>query len=79
MAIDKLMLELAEEGAKRAHRIYLDNWETKTQHAENDGKWDYKIHFRTIQAIEALASNQETLAHALTEVIKQFEIIDEEN
>lgn len=77
MPIDKLYLELAQEGAKKAHQIYLDNWETKTQFAENDGKWDYNIHFRTIQAIEQLASNQELLADALTEVLKICELTEE--
>ena len=56
---------ILDEIAKSAHQTYLDNWETKTQVAENGGEWNSDIQHRALESIEKLSSDLELLCHTL--------------
>lgn len=53
-----------------AHKVYLANWETKTLLAENNGEFNNELHFRVLEAIEELATDLQTLAVAVEQIVK---------
>lgn len=67
-------VEMARAIFKQAHKIYLDNWETKTLFAENDCVWNIDVQHRNNDAIERLAS---TAVHLARELDKALVRIDE--
>lgn len=68
--------DLAKSLSREAHQVYLDNWETKTQFAENDCKWNSEIHHRSHEAIENLASTVDVLALFLSEALARIEELE---
>lgn len=67
-------LEFIDAVGKEAHQVYLDNWETKTQVAENDGVWTTEIQHRVLKEIEDLSSSVSMLCHALSRIVKMNEL-----
>lgn len=68
MAID--FKKYIKETYKNAHRIYLDNWETKTQVAENNGKWTDEVHHRVLKELEDLSVVCEDLSSTLEHILE---------
>lgn len=69
-------VEVAKATYKHAHKIYLDNWETKTLFAENDCVWNIDIQHRNHEAIEKLASTSEHLAHMLEKALARIDELE---
>ena len=67
-------LEIIKETRKAAHQIYLNNWETKTQVAENNGDWNQDIQHRVLTAIEDLSSELDMLCYALGRIVELNEL-----
>ena len=67
-------LEIIQHVAKCAHQIYLDNWETKTQIAENNGEWNQEIQHRVIMSVEQLSSKLDMLCKGLERIIVMNEL-----
>jgi len=69
-------IEAAKMLSKEAHQVYLDNWETKTQFAENNCEWNSEIHHRTHMAIENLSSTVQLLARFLEEAHERIDKLE---
>jgi hypothetical protein len=69
-------ISVVKEAADDSHKIYLANWETKTQFAEADGVWNADIQHRVHEAIENLASNGQILGVALAEALARIDALE---
>lgn len=59
-----------------AHKVYLDNWETKTLFAESGCKWDDNIQHRVHTSIEDLSSSLEMTNLMLEDAMKRIEELE---
>lgn len=59
-----------------AHKVYLDNWETKTRFAETGCQWNSDIQHRTHTAIEDLSSSLETTNLMLQNAMQRIEELE---